>query len=53
VLYADTASRLLLNQSDFDPDALGGAALSVFPVVGNSAHDAVDEIADKVDNIPI
>jgi hypothetical protein len=35
------------------PMRLGGAALSVFPVVGNTAHEAIDEIADKVDDIPI
>ncbi len=32
---------------------LGGAVLSVFPVVGNTAHEVIDEIADKVDDIPI
>jgi hypothetical protein len=35
------------------PMRLGGAALSFFPVVGNTAHDAIDEVADKVDDIPI
>ena len=35
------------------PMRLGGAALSVFPVVGNSAHKAIDKVADKVDDIPI
>jgi hypothetical protein len=35
------------------PMRLGGAVLSVFPVVGNTAHEAIDEIADKVDDIPI
>ena len=35
------------------PIRLGGAALSIFPVVGNTAHDAIDEVADKVDDIPI
>ncbi|MCG2758087.1 MAG: hypothetical protein L6263_06600 [Desulfobacteraceae bacterium] len=32
---------------------LGAAVVSVVPVVGNTAHDAIDEVAEKIDEIPI
>ncbi len=35
------------------PLRLTGAVISVIPVVGNTAHDAIDEAADVVDEIPI
>ena len=35
------------------PMRLGGAVVSIVPVVGNTAHDAIDEFADIVDEIPI
>lgn len=35
------------------PMRLGGAVISVIPVVGNSVHDAVDEAAEIVDEIPL
>lgn len=30
-----------------------GAVTSIVPVVGNTAHDAIDEAAEKVDDIPL
>jgi hypothetical protein len=30
-----------------------GAVVSIVPVAGNTAHDAVDEAADTVDKIPL
>ena len=35
------------------PMRLGGAVISVIPGVGNTAHDAIDEAAEVVDQIPI
>ena len=35
------------------PMRLGGAVVSIVPGVGNSAHDAIDEAAEAVDDIPI
>jgi len=35
------------------PMRLGGAVVSIVPVAGNTAHDAIDEAADAVDDIPI
>ena len=35
------------------PMRLGGAVVSIVPVVGNTAHDAIDEFADIVDEVPI
>ncbi|MFQ5672575.1 MAG: DUF6726 family protein [Nitrospinales bacterium] len=35
------------------PMRLGGAVVSIVPGVGNTAHDAIDEAADHIDDIPI
>jgi hypothetical protein len=35
------------------PLRVTGAVLSVVPVAGNTAHDAIDEAADVVDDVPI
>ena len=35
------------------PMRVGGAVISVVPAVGNTADDAVDEVADTIDEIPI
>lgn len=35
------------------PMRLGAAVVSIIPVVGNTAHDAVDEAAGIVDEVPI
>ena len=35
------------------PMRLGGAVISVVPGVGNSVHDAIDQAADAVDDIPL
>jgi len=35
------------------PMRLGGAVVSIVPGVGNTAHDVIDEAADRVDDIPI
>ncbi len=35
------------------PMRIGGAVISVIPVVGNTAHDAIDEAAEVVDIVPL
>jgi len=35
------------------PMRVGGAVISIIPVVGNTAHDGIDEAADIVDEVPI
>jgi hypothetical protein len=35
------------------PMRLVGAIVSIIPVAGNVAHDAIDEAADVVDKLPI
>ena len=35
------------------PMRLTGAILSIIPVVGNTAHDGIDEAAEIVDDIPL
>jgi hypothetical protein len=35
------------------PMRLGAAVISIVPGVGNTAHDAIDEAAESVDDIPI
>jgi len=35
------------------PMRLGAAVISIVPVAGNSAHDAIDEAAETVDELPL
>ena len=35
------------------PLRLGAAVVSIVPVIGNEAHDAIDVAAEKVDEVPI
>lgn len=35
------------------PMRLGGAVISIVPVVGNPVHDTIDEAAEVVDDIPL
>lgn len=35
------------------PMRLGGAVISIIPVAGNVADDAIDEAADAIDKVPI
>ena len=35
------------------PMRLGAAVISIIPVAGNTAHAAIDEAADIVDEVPI
>ncbi|RWX47423.1 hypothetical protein H206_01515 [Candidatus Electrothrix aarhusensis] len=46
-------SACLLTKLVTVPMRMSGAAISVLPVVGNTAHDAIDEAAEVVDNVPL
>jgi hypothetical protein len=35
------------------PMRLVGAVVSIIPIAGNVAHDAIDEAADIIDKVPI
>jgi len=35
------------------PMRLGGAVISIIPAIGNGAHDAIDEAAEIVDDVPL
>jgi hypothetical protein len=35
------------------PMRVSGAVISVVPVAGNTAHDAIDKAADTVDELPL
>jgi hypothetical protein len=35
------------------PMRLGAAVISIVPVAGNQAHDAIDEAAEAVDEVPL
>ncbi len=35
------------------PMRIGGAVISIVPVVGNSADEAIDITADTIDEVPI
>jgi hypothetical protein len=35
------------------PMRVGGAIVSVVPEVGDMAHDAIDEAADQLDDVPL
>ena len=35
------------------PMRVGGAVISVVPVVGDMAHDAIDEAAEQIDDAPL
>ena len=35
------------------PMRLGGAVISIIPVAGNVAHDAIDTAAEIVDDVPL
>jgi len=35
------------------PMRLGAAVISIVPVAGNTAHEAIDEAAEAVDAIPL
>ena len=46
-------SGCLLTKIVTVPMRLVGAVLSIVPVAGNTAHEAIDEAAEMVDEIPL
>ena len=52
-LLAGLLSACVLTKLVTVPMRVGGAAVSMVPGVGNTAHDAIDTAADKVDDLPI
>lgn len=52
-LLAFLLSGCVLTKIVTVPMRLGAAVISIVPVAGNSAHDAIDEAAETVDEIPL
>lgn len=53
ILIAMTLSGCVLTKLVTVPMRIGGAIISIIPVAGNNAHDAIDKAADEVDDINI
>jgi len=53
MLLAVQLSGCVLTKVLTVPMRLVGAVISIVPVAGNTAHDTVDEAAEKVDDIPL
>jgi hypothetical protein len=53
LLLAVQLSGCFLTKVVTVPMRVGGALISIVPVVGNTADDAVDKAADTIDEIPI
>ncbi|NOQ85813.1 MAG: hypothetical protein GQ554_02900 [Deltaproteobacteria bacterium] len=53
LLLAVQLSGCVLTKVVTVPMRVGGALISIVPVVGNTADDAVDKAADTIDEIPI
>lgn len=52
-LLASALSGCFLTKIVTVPMRVVGAVVSIVPVVGNTAHDAIDGAADVVDEIPL
>ncbi len=53
LLLAVQLSGCFLTKVVTVPMRVGGALISIVPVAGNTADDAVDKAADTIDEIPI
>ncbi len=53
LLTAMLLSGCVLTKIVSVPMRVGGAIISIIPVAGNEAHDAIDKAADIVDKAPI
>ncbi len=53
LLLAAQLSGCVLTKIITVPMRVGGAVISIIPVAGNTAHDAVDEAAEKIDDLPL
>lgn len=53
LLLATQLSGCLLTKLVTVPMRVGGAVVSIIPVAGNTAHDAIDTAAEVVDKVPL
>lgn len=53
VMAAMYLSGCVLTKIITVPMRVGGAVISIIPVAGNVADDAIDEAADAIDKVPI
>ena len=51
-LFAVLTSGCVLTKVVTVPMRVAGAVVSIIPVAGNTAHDAIDEAAEMVDELP-
>ena len=52
-LFLFSIQGCVLTKAITVPLRIGGAVISIVPVAGNTAHDAIDEAADIIDDVPI
>lgn len=53
LFMASLLSGCVLTKIATVPMRVVAAAVSIVPVAGNTAHDAIDEAAETVDDVPI
>jgi hypothetical protein len=53
LLLCVTQSGCLLTKVLTVPMRVTGAVVSIVPVAGNAAHDAIDETAEAIDELPL
>ncbi|NJC88616.1 MAG: hypothetical protein FIB02_08805 [Desulfuromonas sp.] len=53
LIIATLLSGCVLTKIVSVPMRVGGAVISIIPVVGNTAHDGIDTAADVVDDLPL
>lgn len=53
LLLALQLSGCVLTKVVTVPMRVGAAVISIVPVAGNTAHDAIDTAADAVDRVPL
>ncbi|MBF0229342.1 MAG: hypothetical protein HQK63_07070 [Desulfamplus sp.] len=52
LMILSTTSGCVLTKLVSVPMRIGGAVMSIVPVAGNTMHDAIDESADMIDEMP-
>ena len=53
VLISITFQGCFLTKIITVPLRVGAGVISIVPLVGNTAHDSVDEVAEIIDEVPI
>ena len=53
LLVMNLISGCVLTKIITVPMRIGGAVVSIVPVLGNPAHDSIDKAAEVVDKVPI